>query len=79
MPNYYVKVQVIYDGEYEAESEEQAEEMAWHSYYGSNATLQYDSVEDIRVDEYDVCDTCGNDEQEYCECEEDEEVEEDNE
>ena len=54
MPNYYVKVQVIYDGEYEAESEEQAEEMAWSAYYGDNATLQYDSVYSIDVEELEA-------------------------
>jgi hypothetical protein len=77
MKRYYVEIQVNYCGDIEAESPEQAEEMAWHSYYGDNATLQYDSVEDIRVDEYDVCETCGNDEQEYCECEPEEEDGED--
>ena len=51
MPNYYVKVQVIYDGEYEAESEEQAEEMAWSAYYGDDAVLEYSSVESIEVEE----------------------------
>lgn len=72
MKRYEVKIQVNYVGDIEANSEAEAEEMAWHSYYGSEATLQYDSVESIEVDEYDVCDTCGNDEQEYCECEEEE-------
>ena len=51
MPKYYVKVQVNYDGEIEAESEAQAEELAWHSYYGDDAVLQYDSVESIDVEE----------------------------
>ena len=51
MPKYYVEIQVNYCGEIVADSEEQAEEMAWHSYYGDNATLEYDSVEDIRVEE----------------------------
>lgn len=73
MRRYEVKIQVNYIGDIEANSEAEAEEMAWHSYYGDNATLQYDSVESIEVDEYDVCDTCGNDEQEYCECEPEEE------
>ena len=54
MPNYYVKVQVIYDGEYEAESEEQAEEMAWSAYYGDDAVLQYDSVYSIDVEELEA-------------------------
>jgi len=51
MPRYYVKIQVNYDGEIEAESEEQAEEMAWSAYYGDDASLQYDSVENIDVEE----------------------------
>jgi len=59
MPNYYVKVQVIYDGEYEAESEEQAEEMAWSAYYGDDPALTYDSVYSIDVEELEA------DEEEY--------------
>ena len=51
MPTYYVKVQVIYDGEYEADSEEQAEEMAWSAYYGDDPALTYDSVYSIDVEE----------------------------
>jgi hypothetical protein len=51
MPKYYVKVQVCYDGEIEAESEAQAEDLAWSAYYGDDATLQYDSVYSIDVEE----------------------------
>ena len=51
MPKYYVKVQVMYDGEIEAESEAQAEELAWSAYYGDDAVLQYDSVYSIDVEE----------------------------
>jgi hypothetical protein len=51
MPRYYVKIQVNYDGEIEADSEEQAEEMAWSGYYGDDAPLTYDSVENIDVEE----------------------------
>jgi hypothetical protein len=51
MPTYYVKVQVNYSGEIVADSEEQAEEMAWSAYYGDNATLEYESVESIDVEE----------------------------
>jgi uncharacterized protein (DUF427 family) len=51
VPTYYVKVQVNYDGEIVADSEEQAEEMAWSAYYGDNATLEYSSVESIDVEE----------------------------
>jgi len=51
MPKYYVEIQVNYCGEIEAESSEQAEELAWSSYYGDDAPLEYDSVEEIRVEE----------------------------
>ena len=51
MPKYYVEIQVNYCGEIEANSESEAEQLAWSSYYGDNATLEYDSVEDIRVEE----------------------------
>lgn len=51
MPKYYVQVQVIYDGEYEADSDEQAEEMAWSAYYGDDPALTYDSVYSIDVEE----------------------------
>jgi len=77
MKRYYVKVQVNYDGEIIANSPEEAEEKAWHSYYGDDAVLTYDSVESIDVDEYDVCDVCDKDVEEYCECEDEEEESED--
>lgn len=51
MPKYYVEIQVNYCGEIEADSEDHAEQLAWHSYYGDDAPLEYDSVEDIRVEE----------------------------
>ena len=51
MPKYYVQIQVCYDGEIVADSEEQAEEMAWHSYYGDDPVLTYDSVYSIDVEE----------------------------
>jgi len=51
MPKYYVEIQVNYCGEIVADSEEQAEQLAWSSYYGDDAVLEYDSVEDIRVEE----------------------------
>lgn len=71
MRKFYVKVQVNYDGEIYAESAEQAEEMAWSAYYGDDASLTYDSVESIDVEEYEQCEECDNPEDE-CECEEDE-------
>jgi len=51
MPKYYVQVQVIYDGEIEASSESEAEEMAWSAYYGDDPALTYDSVYSIDVEE----------------------------
>lgn len=53
MPKYYVKIQVNYSGEIVADSEEQAEDLAWSSYYGEDAPLEYDSVESIEVEELD--------------------------
>ncbi len=51
MPKYYVKIQVNYSGEIEANSQDEAEQEAWHSYYGDDAPLEYDSVESIEVEE----------------------------
>ena len=51
MPKYYVQVQVIYDGEIIADSEEQAEDLAWSAYYGDDPALTYDSVYSIEVEE----------------------------
>ena len=48
---YYVKIQVNYSGEIEANSESEAEDLAWSAYYGSNAVLEYESVESIEVEE----------------------------
>ncbi len=51
MPKYYVKVQVCYDGEIIADSEQEAEDLAWSAYYGDDAPLQYDCVYSIDVEE----------------------------
>jgi len=51
MPKYYVEIQVNYDGEIEADSEEQATDLAWSAYYGDDALLEYASVENITVEE----------------------------
>ena len=56
---YYVEIQVNYCGDLWAESEAEAEQLAWTSYYGDNAPLEYDSVEEIRVEEYEHCEECG--------------------
>jgi hypothetical protein len=68
MRKYEVKIQVNYVGDIEANSEAEAEQMAWSAYYGSNATLEYDSVESIEVDEYEYCEECDNADED-CECE----------
>ena len=72
MRKYYVTIQVNYSGELEANSEQEAEQLAWVSYYEENAPLQYESVEEIKVEELPHCETCDNPENE-CECEEEEE------
>ena len=72
MRKYYVTIQVNYSGELEANSEQEAEQLAWTSYYDHNAPLQYDSVEEITVEELPHCEVCDNPDDE-CECEEDEE------
>jgi len=72
MRKYYVTIQVNYSGELEANSEQEAEQLAWTSYYDHDAPLQYDSVEEIKVEELPHCETCDNPDDE-CECEEDEE------
>jgi hypothetical protein len=74
MRRYEVKIQVNYSGDIEANSEAEAEELAWSAYYGDNAVLQYESVESIEVDEYDHCEECDNPEDE-CECEPEEDGE----
>ena len=51
MRKYYVKIQVNYDGDIFANSEEEAEQLAWHSYYGDDPALTYDSVYSIDVEE----------------------------
>ena len=51
MNKYYVKIQVNYDGYLEANSEKEATDLAWDSYYGMDAPLQYESVESIEVEE----------------------------
>ena len=79
MRKYEVKIQVNYVGELEANSEAEAEQLAWSSYYGDYPALQYDSVEYIEVDEMPHCEECDNPEEDCeCELEDDEDEEEDN-
>jgi hypothetical protein len=73
MRKYEVKIQVNYVGEIEANSEAEAEQMAWSAYYGDDPVLEYDSVEYIEVDEMPHCEECDNPEED-CECEPEEEV-----
>ncbi len=51
VPNYEVKIQVNYSGIIVANTEQEAEEMAWSAYYGEDAVLEYESVESIEVEE----------------------------
>lgn len=75
MRKYNVKVQVNYEGDIYANSEAEAEQLAWSSYYGDDAPVTYDSVESIDVEEYDHCEECDNPEED-CECEDEEQDEE---
>lgn len=79
MTKYYVRIQVNYDGYLEANNEKEATDLAWSSYYGMDAPLQYESVESIEVEELKSCDTCGEcieEPHDECTCEETEEQEE---
>lgn len=77
MRKFDVKIQVNYAGEIEANSAEEAEQLAWSAYYGEDATLEYESVEYIEVEQLPYCEECDNPEEE-CECEEEEENDEHN-
>ena len=79
MSKYYVRIQVNYDGYLEADSEKHATDLAWSSYYGDDAPLEYESVESIEAIEVQTCDICGESIEimhDECECEETEEQEE---
>jgi hypothetical protein len=52
MPKYYVKMMIEFVGELEADSEEQAEQLAWTSWGESvDSEITYDGVYSIDVEE----------------------------
>ncbi len=54
MPKYYVKMRIDFAGEIEADSKEQAEELAWTSWGDtSDSDIQYDGVYSIDIEELD--------------------------
>jgi hypothetical protein len=54
MSKYYVKMRIDFAGEIEADSKEQAEELAWTSWGDtSDSDIQYDGVYSIDVEELD--------------------------
>jgi hypothetical protein len=54
MPKYYVEMRIDFAGEIEADSKEQAEELAWTSWGDStDDPISYDNVYDISVSELD--------------------------
>lgn len=54
MPKYYVKMKIDFSGYIEADSEEQAEQLAWTSWGDtSDNDITYDGVYSIDVEEED--------------------------
>ena len=54
MGKYYVEMEIDFSGEIEADSKEQAEELAWTGWGESvTADITYDNVASIRVEELD--------------------------
>jgi len=54
MPKYYVEMRIDFAGEIEADSKEQAEELAWTSWGATHDDpITYDNVYDIKVSELD--------------------------
>jgi hypothetical protein len=52
MTKYYVKMRIDFNGEIEADSEEQAEELAWTSWGDTiDSEITYDGVYSIDVEE----------------------------
>jgi len=52
MAKYYVEMRIDFNGEIEADSKSQAEELAWTSWGDTlNDPIQYDNVYDITVEE----------------------------
>ena len=59
---FYVEMSISFQGEIVAESQAEAEELAWTSWgETADAQIQYDGVESIHVSELgDLCDECGD-------------------
>lgn len=78
MRKYNVKVQVNFEGVIEANSEKEAEQLAWDSWGPTyDDPITYDCIESINVDELAHCDDCNECIEEphnECECEEEEET-----
>lgn len=73
MRRYNVKVQVNFEGVIEANSEKEAEQLAWTSWGPSyDDPITYDCIESIEVEDLPHCDECDTPDDE-CECEEEEE------
>lgn len=65
MPKYYVEMRIDFAGEIEADSEEQAEQLAWTSWGDSmDNPITYDGVRSISVEEMDDEDEDSDDEDE---------------
>jgi hypothetical protein len=72
MNKYYIKMTVSFCGEIEAESEAEANDIAYSGWgENSDAIIQYDGVEKIDVD--DLGEICADCDDVDCTCEEEEE------
>ena len=75
MGKYYVKMKIDFCGTIEADSEAEAEELAWNKWgETADAEIQYDGVHSIDVEDV-TCEGCGESEDD-CECEDEEDEEE---
>ena len=73
---YNIKMKIDFQGEIIAESQEEAEKLAWDKWgENSDAEISYDGVASIKVDDLgEICDNC-EEVQDNCECEEEGEAE----
>ena len=70
MPNkYYIKMSVDFAGEIVAESQEEAEKLAWDKWgENSDAEISYDGVRSIKAEDMgEICEECDQVEDE-CDC-----------
>ena len=72
MRKFNVNMTVSFQGEVEAETQAEAEQIAWTAWGDhSGAQISYDNVESIKVyDLGEICEGC-NEGEEQCSCEED--------